>query len=144
MINITRKLPDSNFIGDVESMFNLHVDPTDFNDNDLKAMREIDNAELLDRNTGLIKTPYGLCSVKNLSTGCKTVLVYNHCYRNGIRKIINANESGANALAILFDIIDSNNDNDTKLYLIHRNKMYMIPEHDFNVDGKRGRNLCLI
>ena len=34
----------------------------------------IDNAKLLDENTGLVKTPMGLTSVNNLSTGCKTAL----------------------------------------------------------------------
>ncbi len=39
-----------------------------------QIVKSIDNAELLDENTGLIKTPFGLASVNNLSTGCKTTL----------------------------------------------------------------------
>ena len=125
-------------------MFNLHINASQFDDSDLQAMKIIDNAELLDKNTGLIKTPFGLASIKNLSTGCKTVLVYNYCYRHGVRKIISANECGANALSVLFDLMDSYNDSDTLLFLMHRNKAYTIPEHDFNVDGKVGRMLCLL
>lgn len=39
-----------------------------------RIMYEIDKAIIVDSKTGLIKTPFGLASIKQLSTGCKTFL----------------------------------------------------------------------
>ena len=144
MINITRKMPESNFIKDIESMFNLHINSKDFDEDDLNSIRVIDNAEVLDLTTGLIKTPYGLTSIKDLSTGCKTVLVYNYCRKNNINKVINITEGGANALNVLFELMSKHNDSNTIVYLGHRNLLETIKSFEFNVDGRLGDTLCIL
>ena len=144
MINITRKKPVTNFIGDIESMFDLHLNSKDFDSDDLDIIQKVDKALLIDRSTGLVQTPFGLTSLRNLSTGCKTVLVYNYCRKNNIDKIINITESGANALDVLFDLMCKYNDSCTILYLGHYNLLDSIKDHEYNVDGKVGTVLCLL
>lgn len=65
-------------------------------------MLDIDNAKLIDKRTGKIETPYGITDIKDLSTGCKTVLNYIFMVENpemySIVKAINATECGWNAL----------------------------------------------
>lgn len=78
-------------------------------------MQSIDRASYLDANSGAVQTPYGLTSIKNLSTGCKTVLIAKwmlskFCNTNSNAGqnqffIINANECGANALKVMFELL---------------------------------------
>lgn len=66
----------------------------------------IDNAKLLDENTGLIKTPMGLTSVNNLSMGCKTALNVAFVRKHPELNIstINVTECGYNALEVIFSM----------------------------------------
>lgn len=89
------------FIRSVDAAFNSQVYATSFDSIDLSIMQEIDSAELLDANTGFIKTPYGVCSIKNLSTGCKAVLYLRYMIKNNIDAVLNASECGENAFNLL-------------------------------------------
>lgn len=59
---------------DSEAFFDGAVSARNFDEDNLNAMKRIDKAVLLDKDTGAIKTPFGICRLEDLSTGCKTVL----------------------------------------------------------------------
>ena len=61
-----------------------------------EVIKRVDSGILLDVNTGLVKMPRGVTTVKELSTGCKTVI-----------NAINANECGRKALIELFKVVDN-------------------------------------
>ncbi len=68
---------------DNESFFKINVVAGEFDENDLKAMQDIDSAELLDKATGLLKTHYELTDIKSVGFWIVT----------GLSKIINSARS---------------------------------------------------
>ena len=68
-----------------------------------EIMMKIDKAILIDE-SGAIKTPFGITSIDNLSSSCKTVL--NYLYADKKYKFININQCGCNALEILFETME--------------------------------------
>lgn len=76
--------------------FNLHTSNQVLTKEDKEAIRIIDSAEVTEDNH--IETKYGLGTIRNLSSGCKT-------YLNIIKnpdKIVSAEECGGNVLEMLF------------------------------------------
>ena len=62
----------------VNDYFNLYVTPDMLSDATSKRiMHVIDTAEILDYRLGTVSTPFGITSIQNLSTGCKTALLVN-------------------------------------------------------------------
>lgn len=129
-------------IMDCEAFFLGRVTYKEFSDEDLAVLREIDKADMLDISTGAIKTKYGVTNVDNLSTGCKTVLVYLYtrkhldedAFRNGI--LLNVTECGGNALRVLFDLADKHEDDTTIFLLSHNDGVGLCDGHKYLINNK--------
>ena len=65
----------------------------------------IDKASLIDKKLGTVKTDFGITGIKNLSTGCKTVLVFRYLQKRQMSCNLNINECGWNAVKVLFAIV---------------------------------------
>jgi len=70
-------------------------------------MTLIDNATLIDAHSGAIKTPYGVASIRDLSTGCKTLIITYLLREAGNQAVIDVTECGSNVLSHIFDIVDN-------------------------------------
>lgn len=137
MISIITKInPDERNIIDSEAYFNANISSSDFDDEDLEIMKAIDNASLIDKKLGTIKTDFGITSIKNLSTGCKTVLVYRYLQKKMIPCSLNINECGWNAVKVLFDIADVSN-SEIQLLLNNSNSILFLKNntYKFEVNG---------
>ncbi|MCI8307394.1 MAG: DUF4869 domain-containing protein [Lachnospiraceae bacterium] len=76
--------------------FNIYTGNEDFSEKEKEAIWQIDHAKLTgDKH---IETKYGLGTVRNLSSGCKTLL---NVMKNP-DKVVNADECGKNVLDMLF------------------------------------------
>lgn len=78
--------------------FNLYTSNEEFSETDKNLIWQIDNAKLTQDKK--IETRYGLGTVRNLSSGCKTLL---NVVKNP-RKVVNADECGKNVLDVLFSM----------------------------------------
>ena len=78
--------------------FNLYTSNERFTEEDKELIWQIDHAKL--NKDKHIETKYGLGTIRNLSSGCKTIL--NIIKNPG--KVVNANECGQNVLDILFSM----------------------------------------
>lgn len=148
MIEITTGDFDNKYtynFDDCESLFIAKIHSNQFGDDDIFAMRSIDHAELLDKNTGTIKTPFGVTGIENLSMGCKTVLVYLYIQRNKElfpdRVKIDVTGCGSNALSVLFDLMDKYDNHGIALFLNHNNDLYKCGYHDFIYNGRKCHRL---
>ena len=81
-----------------------------------------------------IETPYGIASVDDLSTGCKTLLNIAYLTEQlGNRiAIVNVNECGNNALRKAFDMVSGTN---IHLYISHDTAAVDM-QYKFIVNGK--------
>lgn len=142
MINVytDRKLLENRVILDeVDDFFNAKVSSKQFEEYDEAVMREIDNAKVLDYETGEIKTAFGLTNINNLSTGCKTVLVYLYMKRHPEKYgdcVLNVTGCGYNALESLFEQMDRLGDSDTILLLLHTDSLWECTNRKFLINGK--------
>lgn len=87
---------DSGWILKNDLFFNLYTANMPFTQDDKDIIKTIDNANVTADNH--IETKYGIGTIRNLSSGCKT-------YLNVIKnpdKIISAEECGGNVLSLLF------------------------------------------
>ncbi len=91
-------------VDDCEATFRALVTAKYFTNIDLDVMWRIDSAKLMDRNTGLVKTSFGLTTINNLSTGCKTALLYLHLGRKGSPVVLSLLECGWNAMDVIFSL----------------------------------------
>lgn len=92
----TEKKKEKNWILKNDLYFNLHTANLSFNEEDKKAIALIDCAVLTADNH--IETKYGIGTIRNLSSGCKTYL--NILKNPGM--IVSAEECGANVLELIF------------------------------------------
>lgn len=135
---------DAELIRDIDSFFILHVPIKGFTSLDREVIKRIDNADLLDGLKDGVKTPSGITSIYNLSTGCKTALVYLYFQRNRKRYgdiVIDVTGCGANALDVLFDCASRLVNNNIYFLLRHRNRLFKLSNRDFNVNGNDCKNL---
>lgn len=146
MINISTdssKYAADELIRDNESFFDNNVAVLSFTVDSLAAMKTIDNAILLDKNTGKIETPFGIGSIDDLSSGCKTAINYIFIKESPTLypnlKAISANERGYNALEELFRLVEQNNDG-IEIVLQHNNKVYKCSDREYCIDGKHTIN----
>lgn len=98
---------------------------------------DVDRAIIIDDKLLKIQTPYGITSVDDLSTGCKTLL--NICYifeayeENDTRAVVNVNECGNNILEKIFDIVEG-----TSIYLyISHDTTAVDDRHKFILNGSK-------
>ena len=135
MIDIyTEKKNSKDWILKNDLYFNLNTSNEEMTKKDAEIMKQIDNAVLtLDKH---IQTSYGLGTIRNLSTGCKTLLnIVKHP-----DKVVNVEECGPNVLKIIFTM------DNIKIYM-SRPSLFDIPDDvqiRFNdsdiVTGGRGYN----
>ena len=83
-----------------------------------KYIKEIDNAVIVDYKLMQAKSEKGVYSVKDFSTGLKTILnvVYLLRKKDTTSIIVNATECGDNAINTLFEIV---NNSRIGLYITH-------------------------
>lgn len=108
---------------------------------ELDAMKKIDGAELIDRKTGNINTPYGSTDISNLSLGCKTVINYlwtkKHPERFESLKAIWATEAGYNALEVLFEFMEEFQDEKMTVVIEHDDGLYECKDRAYRIDNQR-------
>lgn len=146
MVYLYKSIEDINnksqILMDNEAFFKTRITAKEFGKLENEVIFNIDKAELLDKNVGTIKTPYGICSIENLSTGCKTVInaIFLYKHRNQepycSLKYIYATECGYNALEELFRVVDENN-YDIGIILEHSNELYNCSKRDYVVNNKK-------
>lgn len=124
-------------IEDPEAFFNGYITAQEFDSTDIDAMKAIDKAELLDKAIGTIKTPRGITSIDHLSTGCKTIIVYNYMLKHiDTKKIfLDLSYCGVNALEYIFSIAE--NQDKIKFILRHKDRVYECKDREYIIDGNR-------
>lgn len=138
MIRILTKPVMENCIRDFEAFFKSNVLSKDFTEVEESILAKIDSAYLLDKNTGCIRTQYGVTDIFHLSTSCKVVLSYLYIQRNkadykGV--FLDVTECGASGLEVLFDCVDRLKDDDTVFILRHSNLLYKCSDRDYEING---------
>ena len=115
----TDKLPkDALYIGSNKGFFHNHISAGNLDDYDKKVMMDIDNSEVIDANISTIfnKKFQTVASVRQLSSGCKTVLNAHYIIKNNIQNYaINSSSCGGNALSYLYELC-----NDYNLFILQR------------------------
>lgn len=126
-------LNGKHFIRGVDATFNIQITGSILDDIDIQVMKDIDNAVLLDAKLGTIKTPYGICSIESLSTGCKCIILARHLVKDGYHGVLNVSECGASALSVLCNYVDNT---DVCLFLSHLNNLMYGLSYEFLVNDK--------
>lgn len=137
-----------NILYDNEGFFNNNINGKRLSNVSKEAMKKVDKSELIDINLSTIKTPYGVCNIRCLSTGCKTILntiyIMDHRDEYEYIKAVNATECGWNALEVLFDIVDRNSYS-IALIIEHKNELFNCNEREYLINGEKLiRNLLWI
>lgn len=136
-----RFFEDREIIIDNESFFNNNIRPKQLSKTSLEVMWRIDKAKLIDTRTGKIETPYGICSIRDLSTGCKTVLnciyIIEHKDKYPNAKAIELTECGWNAIEEVFQYFEDNKIEHIGLVIEHDNFLFKCKDRDYLVDNKR-------
>lgn len=94
----TEKREDSNWILKNDLYFNLYTGNQILTEEDKRVIALIDKARVTEDNH--IETKYGLGTLRNLSSGCKTYL---NVIKNP-QKVVSAEECGSNVLELLFTL----------------------------------------
>ena len=94
----TNKQDSENWILQNDWYFNLYTSNEKFTEEDRAVIWQIDHAKLTEDKR--IETKYGLGTIRNLSSGCKTLL---NVMKNP-DKIVNIEECGKNVLDLLFSL----------------------------------------
>ena len=97
MIDIyTEKKASKEWIIQNDLYFNLHTGNEDMSENEINLIQQVDEAKLTSDKR--IETKYGLGTIRNLSSGCKTLLnIVKHP-----AKVVCVEEWGPNVLKIIF------------------------------------------
>ena len=106
MIDIyTEKKDSADWIIQNDLYFNLHTGNEEMSEKEIRLIKEIDHAELTEDKH--IVTRYGLGTIRNLYSGCKTLLnIVKHP-----DKVVCVEECGPNVLKVIFGM------NDIKIYM---------------------------
>lgn len=116
MIDIyTEKRGSKDWILQNDLYFNLNTGNEGMSQNEIDLIQQVDEAKLTpDKH---IETKYGLGTIRNLSSGCKTLLnIVKHP-----DKVVNVEECGPNVLRIIFTM------DDIKIYM-SRPTLFDIPD----------------
>lgn len=99
MIKIyTKKAPNADWVISNDLFFNICTGNEDLTDKDVQYIQEIDKASVTE--DGHIETKYGIGTIRNLSSGCKTLLNILH----HPEKVICVEECGPNVLKEIFQL----------------------------------------
>jgi len=115
MIDIyTEKKESKDWVLQNDLYFNLNTSNEDLSDEDIKLIKQIDGAKITpDKH---IETKYGIGTIRNLSSGCKTLLnIVKHP-----EKVVCVEECGPNVLQVIFTM------DDIKIYM-SRPSLFAIP-----------------
>ena len=117
MINIyTEKKASKEWIIQNDLYFNLHTGNEDMSENEINLIQQVDEAKLTQDKR--IETKYGLGTIRNLSSGCKTLLnIVKHP-----DKVVSVEECGPNVLNIIFKM------DNIKIYM-SRPMLFDIPDN---------------
>ena len=99
MIDIyTEKKDSKDWIIKNDLFFNLNTSNEEMSDNEVALIKQVDEAKLTpDKH---IETKYGLGTIRNLSSGCKTLLnIVKHP-----EKVVCVEECGPNVLKVIFSM----------------------------------------
>ena len=99
MIDIyTEKKDSKDWIIKNDLFFNLNTSNEEMSDNEVALIKQVDDAKLTpDKH---IETKYGLGTIRNLSSGCKTLLnIVKHP-----EKVVCVEECGPNVLKVIFSM----------------------------------------
>lgn len=99
MIDIyTEKIDSKEWIIKNDLFFNLNTSNEEISDNEVALIKQVDDAKLTpDKH---IETKYGLGTIRNLSSGCKTLLnIVKHP-----EKVVCVEECGPNVLKVIFSM----------------------------------------
>ncbi|SES28808.1 hypothetical protein SAMN04487884_12713 [Butyrivibrio fibrisolvens] len=122
-----------NILIDVERFFDISIPASEIDDIGKLVMEKIDGAHFVDQSIGTIKTPYGITSYRNLSTGCKSVLDYIYLTKHPVKykevKAVDFTESGWNALDCLFDVISNGVSDKLGIIIRHDDGLYNCKSH---------------
>ena len=96
MIYIQKKKDSEGWILQNDLYFNLNTSNEEMSQNEINLIQQVDGAKLTpDKH---IETKYGLGTIRNLSSGCKTLLnIVKHS-----DKVVCVEECGSNVLKIIF------------------------------------------
>ncbi len=99
MIDVyTKKVNSKDWIIQNDLFFNLYTSNEEMSDNETALIRQVDDAILTSDKR--IETVYGLGTIRNLSSGCKTLLnIVKHP-----DKVVCVEECGSNVLNIIFSM----------------------------------------
>lgn len=138
------KFDDSLVLADNDIFFNEYVKSSEFEDIDNEILKKIDEAEVIDIVMDTIKTKRGVCSLNDISTGCKTVLNYLYLCRNREHgyEALDITYCGANALEELFRVMEQK-EYQIDLILMHKDELFKCGEREYFIDGKRHINSLL-
>ncbi len=120
---------------DSETYFDFHFTTDNINAAAKEIMFLIDKAEYLGGKWGSIQTPFGVGTIKNLSTGCKIVLNYLLLRENKAYGIMDVTEAGANALEVLFALATKFDDDTTIFILRHGCDLFDLSNRDYLING---------
>ena len=126
---------------DNEALFNMHTLKEPITKEDEEAMLNIDKASVIDESRVnkyskdlLIKTPYGVTTITNLSTGCKTVINFLHLKDDNI--ILDVTECGWNALEELFKHYEKRR-SDVILVLRHMDEISNCLDREYQINNEK-------
>lgn len=141
LYNSDKYFRSNEIIIDNEAFFNNNISAKKFSQTSLDIIQRIDKAKLIDAKTGKIETPYGIASIKDLSTGCKTVLNLIFITENPELypnvKAIKATECGWNALEELFKFMDETNKKEIGIIIDHDDDLYNCADREYLVNDTR-------
>lgn len=129
-----------NILYDNEAFFKEMIESKDLENDELDLLWEIDKAKVINTRLNKIETPYGACSLKDISTGCKTAInimfIMKHKEDFSRLEAINITECGVNALEYIFRLIDKN-DYDINLVLEHEDAIWECSKRSYLINGTR-------
>mgnify|MGYP001034593836 CR=1 FL=1 len=131
---------------DNDAYFNENILSCDFGELELEVMQKIDEASILDKEQGTIRTPRGITSIDKLSTGCKTILNYLSIIKKAVYefKVINITQCGWNALEEIFEIEEVKNSG-IRFLLLHKDNLHYCKERDYVINNDmHTKNLLFI
>ena len=109
----------------------------DFTDLEIDTLKEIDEATVYDKEWQLVKTPYGVTNLYNVSKGCQNVLAYIWVMKNKPEKKwwIDIRECGINAVERLFKCAELLGDSQTIFYMPHQNDIWELSKREYKLNG---------
>ncbi len=145
LYNSSKYFSGIEIIVNMESFFKNNISASQLSQDSLDVMKQIDNAILLDKGLGTIQTPFGICNINDLSTGCKTVIsaifINEHKDKFISLRAIDATEAGPNAIELLFEYIERTNMNIS--VVVEHDDIFTCKDRLYRINGEYTVNSLL-